>query len=131
MCGRNETGREEAAANSGCILRGVSDCLAPPYSVTEDMNGAKAPVKTCYKCKTDGHVRFFLSPAWRDSLPFLFMQSRRLPGIVPRDASPSRRRTMRGERSKKVPGPAVAGHFPQTEVRACIERENQSILCLS
>jgi len=25
------------------------------------MNGAKAPVKTCYKCKTDGHVRFFLS----------------------------------------------------------------------
>jgi hypothetical protein len=33
------------------------DCLAPPYSVTEDMHGAKAPVKTCYKCKKDGHVR--------------------------------------------------------------------------
>jgi len=34
------------------------DCLAPPYSVTEDMNGAKVPitVKTCYKCKTDGHI---------------------------------------------------------------------------
>jgi len=39
-----------------------SDCLAPPYSVTEDMNGAKAPVKTCYKCKEDGHVRFALFP---------------------------------------------------------------------
>jgi hypothetical protein len=24
----------------------------------EDMNGAKVPVKTCYKCKTDGHVCF-------------------------------------------------------------------------
>lgn len=38
---------------------------------------------------------------------------------------------MRGERSKKVPGPVVAGRFPQTEVRACIERkrrlEDQSI----
>ncbi|KAI9464301.1 hypothetical protein F5148DRAFT_982202, partial [Russula earlei] len=32
------------------------DCLAPPYTVTEDMNGAKVPVKTCYKCKTDGHI---------------------------------------------------------------------------
>ncbi|KAI0287604.1 hypothetical protein BC826DRAFT_1169781 [Russula brevipes] len=32
------------------------DCLAPPYSVTEDMNGAKVPVKTCYKCKMDGHI---------------------------------------------------------------------------
>jgi len=32
------------------------DCLAPPYSVSEDMQGAKAPVKTCYKCKKDGHI---------------------------------------------------------------------------
>jgi len=32
------------------------DCLAPPYTVTEDMNGAKVPVKTCYKCKADGHI---------------------------------------------------------------------------
>ncbi|KAI0299103.1 hypothetical protein B0F90DRAFT_633162 [Multifurca ochricompacta] len=36
------------------------DCLAPPYTVTEDMNGAKPPVKTCYKCKKDGHVRVVL-----------------------------------------------------------------------
>lgn len=43
-------------------LRDPSDCLAPPYSVTEDMNGAKTPVKTCYKCKEDGHVRFALFP---------------------------------------------------------------------
>ncbi|KAH8989743.1 hypothetical protein EDB92DRAFT_1867478 [Lactarius akahatsu] len=31
----------------------VKDCLAPPYAVTEDMNGAKLPVKTCYRCKKD------------------------------------------------------------------------------
>ncbi|KAI9453476.1 hypothetical protein BJY52DRAFT_1123545, partial [Lactarius psammicola] len=37
------------------------DCLAPPYAVTEDMNGAKPPVKTCYRCKKDGHVRLLLS----------------------------------------------------------------------
>lgn len=34
-----------------------SDCLAAPYSVTEDMKGAKEPVETCYKCKAPGHVR--------------------------------------------------------------------------
>ena len=33
------------------------DCLAPPYTVSEDLNGAKPPVKTCYRCKEDGHVR--------------------------------------------------------------------------
>jgi len=33
-----------------------SDCLAPPYSTTEDMNGVKEPVETCYKCKEPGHV---------------------------------------------------------------------------
>jgi len=32
------------------------DCLAAPYSVTEDMNGAKEPVETCYKCKAPGHI---------------------------------------------------------------------------
>lgn len=34
------------------------DCLAAPYSVTEDMNGAKKeePVETCYKCKAPGHI---------------------------------------------------------------------------
>jgi len=35
------------------------DCLAPPYSVNEDMNGAKVPappVETCYKCKAPGHI---------------------------------------------------------------------------
>jgi len=35
------------------------DCLAPPYSVTEDMNGSKGPeepVETCYKCKAPGHI---------------------------------------------------------------------------
>lgn len=31
--------------------------MAPPYAVTEDMNGAKPVVKTCYRCKKDGHVR--------------------------------------------------------------------------
>ena len=36
-----------------------SDCLAAPYSVTEDTKGAKVPVtvETCYKCKEPGHVR--------------------------------------------------------------------------
>ena len=38
------------------------DCLAPPYAVTEDMNGAKPPVKTCYRCKKDGHVRSRVVP---------------------------------------------------------------------
>lgn len=30
------------------------------------MNGAKVPVKTCYKCKADGHVRSYSSgpPFW-------------------------------------------------------------------
>jgi len=32
------------------------DCLAAPYSVTEDMKGAKEPVDTCYKCKEPGHI---------------------------------------------------------------------------
>jgi len=32
------------------------DCLAPPYSVSEDMNGAKGPEETCYKCKAPGHI---------------------------------------------------------------------------
>jgi hypothetical protein len=71
--------------------------------------------------------------AWRGAA-FLLTRFCRLPGIVLKDASPSGRRTIRGERSKKVPGSAVAGRFPQTEVRACIERkrhlENQSILGL-
>jgi hypothetical protein len=39
------------------IFLARSDCLAAPYSVTEDMNGAKEPVETCYKCKAPGHVR--------------------------------------------------------------------------
>jgi len=32
------------------------DCLAPPYAVSEDMNGAKPVVKNCYRCKKDGHI---------------------------------------------------------------------------
>lgn len=36
--------------------------MAPPYSVTEDMNGHKEPEETCYKCKAPGHVRS--SPHW-------------------------------------------------------------------
>ena len=31
--------------------------MVPPHAVTEDMNGAKTSVRTCYKCKKDGHVR--------------------------------------------------------------------------
>ena len=45
------------------------DCLAPPYTVSEDLNGAKPPVKTCYRCKEDGHVR--LAP-WGFFPAFLF-----------------------------------------------------------
>ena len=36
------------------------DCLAPPYAVSEDMNGAKPVVKNCYRCKKDGHVNELL-----------------------------------------------------------------------
>ncbi|KAH9989136.1 hypothetical protein BJV77DRAFT_698764 [Russula vinacea] len=58
------------------------DCLAPPYSVTEDMNGHKEPEETCYKCKAPGHLYRSL-------------------GIALRDASRLwKRRTIRGARSR-------------------------------
>ena len=50
----------------------------------------------------------------------------RLPGIVPKDASQSRKRTIHGERSRTIPGAAMQ-RFPPTptptETRACFERE--------
>ena len=42
----------------------MQGCL--PYVLTEDMNDAKPPVKTCYRCKKDGYVRLsFRSDATR------------------------------------------------------------------
>jgi hypothetical protein len=86
------------------------DCLAPPYAVTEDLNGAKAAVKTCYRCKKDGHVRLCLSaPGLLSSLACLpFALDYRSPRIVLMVGSRSkRRRILRGELRSRTTTPGV------------------------
>ena len=67
---------------------------------------------------------FFLFPVfWPLRERDVLRRSCRLQGIVPKDASRSRKRTIRGERFRTILGPAVRC-FPLTKTRACIERES-------
>src|SRR6266702_1280771 len=106
------------------LIYRTRDCLAPPYAVTEDMNGAKPPVKTCYRCKKDGHVRFQPICSCRSRLSslcllfFLLARGCRSPRTVPRAGSRSRR-TARGARSRTTPG--VMSRLLRTGPAPCTE----------
>jgi hypothetical protein len=88
------------------FLLACSDCLAAPYSVTEDMNGAKEPVtvETCYKCKAPGHVRSSHLCSPRFSCVLTVRPVYRSLGIAPKDASRSWRKTIRGASLRAIPG---------------------------
>jgi hypothetical protein len=98
-----------------------SDCLAPPYSVTEDMNGAKEPVETCYKCKAPGHVRSSDLCFPRSSCVLTVRLVSRSLGIAPKDASRSWRKTIRGASLRAIPGVVKEHLWRPMGTRTCVD----------
>jgi hypothetical protein len=97
--------------------------------VTEDMNGAKEPVETCYKCKAPGHVRSSHLCSPRSCVLTVRLVYRSL-GIAPKDASRSWRKTIRGASLSPIPG-VVMEHLWRPmgtrASRACIDYCNRIV----